>query len=414
MRERENGDVIIIGAGVSGLRAARLLHAAGRKVRVLEAAPQIGGRLRTTRTAGFLLDHGFQVLQTAYPEVSKALDIKRLRLGYFLPGACVWNGTRLLRIADPMRQPQCFAEAIRSPLGTLADKVRVALLKSRLSRTAPARIYSSPETSSATYLRQKGFSPGFIDAFFRPFFSGIFLEDRLASSSRMFAFVFSMLAKGHAALPADGIAAIPAQLAQGLPPESIQTGCQVRELLPRSVRLSDGRLLHASHILLATNQTAAANLTSLVQPRGWNATTCWHLACPTNPFPARTLVLNGSGQGPISNLAVPSSVAPTYAPAPSHLLTVSIRPNHSPTEEELFTEVRRWTHLPDLELKTLQTYSISEALPRQEPGDNAFGKASPRLADGLWVCGDHRYSASLEGALASAALAAEAILQATP
>lgn len=409
----ENGDVIIIGAGVSGLRAAQLLHAAGQRVRVLEAAPEIGGRVRTTRTGGFLLDHGFQVLQTAYPEVSKALDLKGLRLGYFLPGACVWNGTRLLRIADPTRQPQYLAEALASPLGTLADKLRVARLKWRLSRTAPARIYASPETGTGVFLRQNGFSEGFITAFFQPFFRGIFLEENLASSSRMFAFVFSMLSRGYAALPADGIGAIPAQLAAQLPPEALWTECPAREILPRGVRLADGRMLEARHIVLATNLSAAAQLTPLVQPRPWNGTTCWHLACPTNPFPARMLVLNGSEKGPISNIAVPSSVSPSYAPASSHLITVSIRPNHSPAESDLFEEIRRWANQPDLPLETLRIDSIPEALPRQEPGDNSFGTASPRLADGLWVCGDHRFSASLEGALASASLATEAILKAS-
>ncbi|MEY3000343.1 MAG: hypothetical protein RL648_557, partial [Verrucomicrobiota bacterium] len=52
------------------------------------------------------------------------------------------------------------------------------------------------------------------------------------------------------------------------------------------------------------------------------------------------------------------------------------------------------------------------ALPRQLPGDNLFGRASPRLDDGLWVCGDYRYSSSLEGAMVSAELAVKGILAA--
>lgn len=414
MAEQHNGDVIIIGAGVAGLRAAGLLHAAGRKVRVLEADREIGGRLRTSTCKGYLLDHGFQVLQTAYPEVGRALDLKGLQLGYFLPGASVWNGSRLLRIADPTREPTALLQALTSPLGTLRDKLRVALLKVRLSRTSPARIYGAPDSSTAAYLHAKGFSHAFIESFFRPFFSGIFLEDNLASSSRMFEFVFSMLAKGHAALPAQGIAAIPRQLADRIPQESIHTACRVQEILPREVRLDSGQRLRARHVLLATDSSSAATLTGKIESRGWNETTCWHLACPLNPFPARTLLLNGSGQGPISNIAVPSSVAPSYAPPASHLLTVSIRPRQAPSEEDLFNEVRRWAGIPELALQTLRTYTIPKALPRQEPGDNAFGTASPALGDGLWVCGDHRYSASLEGALASAAIAAKAILETGP
>jgi phytoene dehydrogenase-like protein len=407
-----NCDVIIIGAGVSGLHAARLLHAAGRTFQLLEAQRDIGGRLRTSVCNGFLLDHGFQVLQTAYPGVSRAVNLKALHLGYFVPGACVWNGKRLLRIADPLRQPGQLLESLRSPLGTASDKFKVALLKMGLLTCPPTRLYRRHETSTATYLRQKGFSTAFIEQFLRPFFNGIFLEEELASSSRMFEFVFSMLSKGHAALPAHGIRAIPLQLAEPLPPDSIRTECRVQQIHPREVCLANGQSLRARHILLATDQSSAAHLSSQLPGRGWHSTTCWYLACPSNPFPARHLILNGSGRGVISNIAVPSSVCPAYAPPDNHLLTVSLRPNQSPSEEHLFREVRQWAGQLDLPLRTIATFAVPHALPRQLPGDNPFGRASPRLDDGLWVCGDYRYSSSLEGAIVSAELAVKGILAA--
>ncbi|GAA1470313.1 flavin monoamine oxidase family protein [Microbacterium thalassium] len=54
----EHFDTIVIGAGVAGLTAARLLSAAGRRVVVLEARDRVGGRVWTDRTGGLVTDRG--------------------------------------------------------------------------------------------------------------------------------------------------------------------------------------------------------------------------------------------------------------------------------------------------------------------------------------------------------------------
>ncbi|WP_157416579.1 flavin monoamine oxidase family protein [Agromyces allii] len=51
-------DTVIVGAGVAGLTAARLLHAAGQRVVVVEARDRIGGRTWTDRSPGFSVDRG--------------------------------------------------------------------------------------------------------------------------------------------------------------------------------------------------------------------------------------------------------------------------------------------------------------------------------------------------------------------
>jgi phytoene dehydrogenase-like protein len=75
-------DVIIIGAGLSGLAAAVHLHRQGRRVLVLEASDRAGGRIKTDSHEGFLLDRGFQVLLTAYPETQTLLNYKDMPLSF--------------------------------------------------------------------------------------------------------------------------------------------------------------------------------------------------------------------------------------------------------------------------------------------------------------------------------------------
>ncbi len=54
----ETVDVVVIGAGVSGLAAARLIARSGRRVVVLEARDRVGGRVFTDRSGGHVTDRG--------------------------------------------------------------------------------------------------------------------------------------------------------------------------------------------------------------------------------------------------------------------------------------------------------------------------------------------------------------------
>ena len=82
-------DVAIVGAGLAGLTCAQDLTRAGLQCTVVEATDGVGGRVRTDAVDGFLLDRGFQILLSAYPQVKQRLDTAALDIGDFEPGALV-------------------------------------------------------------------------------------------------------------------------------------------------------------------------------------------------------------------------------------------------------------------------------------------------------------------------------------
>ena len=214
--------VLIVGAGISGLACALRLHEAGIPVQVIEASDGVGGRVRTDRMDDFLLDRGFQVYLSAYPEAGKLLDLEALQLQPFAAGALVYDGKQLIRVMDPFRYPRSLLSGVRAPVGTFYDKLRVALLRFRVMGSSREDIAGRPDQETQEFLRSFGFTPAMIDGFFRAFYGGIFLENELRTSSRMFEFTFKMFSEGHATLPARGMGAIPLQLAHRLPPQTIR------------------------------------------------------------------------------------------------------------------------------------------------------------------------------------------------
>jgi phytoene dehydrogenase-like protein len=201
--------VLVVGAGLAGLCCAERLADHGLAPLVLEAAEDVGGRVRTDEVEGCLLDRGFQVLLTAYPTAREVLDYQALHLQPFEPGALVRCGGRFHRVADPWRRPFAALQGVFGPIGSLSDKLRVAALRRRVLQGAVRDLFERPERTTMAALREAGFSTAMIDRFFRPFLGGVFLDTKLETSSRMFEFVFRMFASGDVAIPARGMQAIP-------------------------------------------------------------------------------------------------------------------------------------------------------------------------------------------------------------
>ncbi|RMH50505.1 MAG: FAD-dependent oxidoreductase [Bacteroidetes bacterium] len=410
-------DVLIVGAGLAGLACARHLDRRGHSFVLLDAADAVGGRVRTDEVDGFLLDRGFQVLLTAYPEAQALLDYDLLGLRSFYDGALVYVGGRLHRVADPIRRPLAAAATLLAPVGTLEDKLRVARLRAALLRGSLTDLFDREETTTLDALRRRwGFSDRMIDRFFRPFFGGIFFDRDLTASSRMFEFVFRMFAEGRAALPAGGMEAIPRQLAAPLPPEAIRLNTRVRHVEPGRVTLDDGTTLEAPAVVVATEAPAAAALLgerAAIRPTAYRSTTCLYFSAETPPVPEGVLILDGEGTGPVNNVSVLTNVAPTYGPVGRALVSAVVLGDPADDDETLERAVRRqlllwfgpavqtWAHL--------RTYRIRYALPEQAPPFLTPPERPVRLGDGLYVCGDHRATASIHGALRSGRHAGEAV-----
>jgi phytoene dehydrogenase-like protein len=407
------GQVVIIGAGVAGLCCALRLQERNIPCLILEASDAPGGRVRTDKVDGFLLDRGFQVLLTAYPEAQRQLDFKALRLRTFAPGALVRTGGKLHRVSDPFQQPWTLPATLLAPIGNVADKLAIARLRGHVRKGPVAEIWTRPETSSLEALQSFGFSPRIIDSFFRPFFGGIFLETELATSSRMLEFVFRMFSEGRAALPADGIGAIPEQLAGRLLPGTLRTGARVELIGEGRVVLTRGERVPAAAVVLATEAPEAARLLPELHPPGSHDTACLYFAAAKAPISKPVLVLNGEGSGPVDNLCVPSAVSPTYAPAGQALISATVVGAAGAEEKSLEIEVRRhltsWFGVQVADWRHLRTYRIPLALPARKSLEPT---ALPvRRKPGLYLCGDHRETPSLQGAMVSGRRAAEAVME---
>ena len=395
---RPDEPVVIVGAGLAGLAAAVALHETGVRVRVFEASDGVGGRVRTDRIDGFTLDRGFQVALTAYPEMHRQLDMGALDLQAFDPGALVWRNGKGSVVGDPFRRPGTTISTITAPIGSLFDKARIARLRHQVRSVHPARLLQGTDVPTRVALTEAGFSDTIIERFFRPLVGGIQLDADLSDSRRMFDIIFRMLADGDSAVPAAGMQAIPDQLASRLPADAIQLDARITATTPTSVTL-DGEQITAAAVIVATEGPTAATLLGL-EPVESKSVGAVYFAADEAPITDKLVVLDGTGRGPVLNVAVMSNVAASYAPTGRHLIVAAL-PGHdgATIDDDARSQLRGWWG-PQVDAWThLATYRIPHGQPRQRPPFDP--KRSVRLDDGRFVCGDHRDTASIQGAMYS-------------
>ncbi|MDJ0522019.1 MAG: NAD(P)/FAD-dependent oxidoreductase [Planctomycetota bacterium] len=398
--------VLIIGAGLAGLRCAVELQSAGVPYRVLEASDAVGGRMRTDVVDGFRLDRGFQILLTAYPEAQHALDYDALDLRSFYPGALIRRRDRFVRLADPKRKPLAALGSLFGSLGTLADKWRILRLKRNACEGSLAELWSREFTTTDEALKRMGFSEAMRDGFFQPWLSGVFLEKELRTSSRFLDFVVRMFAQGDSAVPAEGMGRIPEQLAARLEDGTIQLNTRVERVVEDGVILENGERRRASKVIVATEGPTAHGLVAGAADPGSRSVTCLYFAAEKDPVGEPTLVLDGNGRGPVTNLAVMSAVSPKYAPDGATLISASVigdaGDDDSALVKAVLAQLRRWFGADVDGWRHLRTYRIAHALPeywrrqRHRP-----------LPDNVLVAGDWCENPSIQGALRSGRMAAE-------
>ncbi len=409
---------VVVGAGLAGLRAAALLQRAGTDVVVLESSDGVGGRVRTDKADGFTLDRGFQVLLTAYPAARAAFDYRRLDLKSFAPGVVVRADEGFHELADPRRSPLRASRALDGAVARPSDIPRLLRLAASVAVPDGQRVAARPQSAIGERLRSYGFSERIIERFFRPFFAGILFDPDLSSSSRMFELIMRSFLRGDVAVPAAGMQALPEELARGL---DVRLESSVSRVAPGHVELGSGDVVEADEVIVATDGSTAHRLLGRHVPDvPWRSTVTVYWDAPRAPFERPVLVLDGDWSGPVNNLAVMSSVARTYAPPGRHLVAASLRTSgrasvpddlgDTDLDERARSQLRAWYGDVVDEWQLLRVDRIGQAQPVQSL-DRLQDLARPvRVSPGLVVCGDHRDTSSIQGALVSGRRAAEAVL----
>lgn len=407
--------IIIIGAGLAGLACARALFRHGFSCTILDASDEIGGRVRTDRVDGFLLDRGFQVFLSGYPEATAVLDYSALRLQAFHPGALVRYAGRFHRVSDPFRRPQDALATAMSSIGSLRDKLTVLKLRQdALHRQLSTRAGGEAQTTLEA-LQAYGFSSAMQERFFRPFLGGVFLDQSLSTPCGVFEQVWAAFSCGAIALPQEGMGAIARQLAEEIPKSTIRLRASVARLDGGCVVLASGERLDSAAVVLATDYATAAALRGEPVPTdAGRRSLSLYFDAGAAPVRGPWLMINGDGQGPIGTASVLSEVSSAYAPAGRALIAVSLADQSTSDSPEWLPAVRRqlrdWFGRQAEDWRHLRTDCIDRALPPLSVLAVQNGVGRPRIRPGLYHCGDYCASGTLDGALRSGRQAAEAIL----
>lgn len=395
--------VIIVGGGLAGLTCAVELERRGVDYRLLEAGERVGGRVLTDAEDGFLLDRGFQVLLTGYPEFRRLWNVENLRLRKVRSGAMIRSGGRWLCVHDPLHYPLELLDALHSPVGSLADKLRVGLLAFGSLSNNAENCFRGDSQTTLEYLQQCGFSPQFIELFWRPFLAGVFLDWELSTPAEMFRFLMPLFAFGRVAVPDLGMEQLPIQIERRLTPGRVQLNRRAVKLEGTRVWDQHGELWEGDQLVLALDGSGADTLLEEPSQVEWAGTCTSYFAAPASIGGAGRLHLNADNarESCIQHLICMSDFAPRYAPAGQHLISVSSLFG-KPAEDDLRGQLREWYGTAVDAWKLLRQYYLPRSLPR-------IAERSLRVSEGVWRCGDYTAYPSLNAAVASGRKVAESL-----
>ncbi|MCG7202744.1 MULTISPECIES: NAD(P)/FAD-dependent oxidoreductase [Streptomyces] len=424
-------DVVIVGAGIAGLSAAHRLNSAGVTTAVLEAAPYVGGRMSTEKVDGFRLDRIGQLLSTSYPELRLTPGLDALVLRRFAPGVLLHRDGRRHRAGAPagggsargaLYAVRALASAPRggsaaspvratAPMGGAVDQARLGAALGRLAGTPVERILARPELPAARALAERGVSTRTIDGFLRPLLAALLCDPELTTSSRCADLALRSFASGRLCVPEGGADVLPELLARALPPGTVHTGVRATSVSTTSVRTAEHGEVRCRAVLLATDARAAAELLPGLRVPDFHEVTVVHHTTdePATLTTGASLLLDADRSGPVSHTCVVSNVDPSRAPQGRALISSTVLgtpPADIDTAVRMHlarlygTSTRRW--------ETLAVHHTPEALPAMRPPHDL--RRPVRLLAGLYACGDHRDTSTVQGALHSAHRATAAIL----
>lgn len=407
--DKKEKSVCIIGAGISGLIAATVLEKHGYIPVIYEKTESAGGRVKTSSTKGYLLDHGFQVLLDAYPKAKQYLDYDSLLLQKFLPGAVIFRGGKQKMLGDASRKLALAIPTLLSGIGNLSDKLKIVKLNSALKKKSIEAIFLSEEKTTLLYLQEKGFSEGIINDFFKPFFSGIFLESELNTSSRMFEFVFKMFGEGNAVIPEKGIGAIPGLLTTNLKTTKFNYGRAVTAVSDDKIILENGERIDYDALIIATETTGIVD--GITKDRKWKSCVNFYFKTATPVIDKALIGLIADKDALINNIYYPSFFQESKDSA-KHYISVTVVKDHNFSKKELEIKVREelksYCNIEVSEL--IEHYSIPRALPELKDLKYDITPESTLLKNAIFQAGDHLLFGSLNAAMISGERAAEGVI----
>ncbi len=414
--------VLVAGGGLAGLVAARHLAETGVDVELLERRDEVGGRVRTVHEDGYTFDRGFQVLFTAYPAVQRELDLDALDLRHFTPGACIAREGQRSILSDPFRDPGAFTDSLFNREVTTRDKLRVLKLRRELADKSHTAIFSGSDRSIREYLEERGFSTDFIENFAAPFYGGITLDRSLSNSARVFEYTFKMLTEGLIAVPADGMGAIPEQLADHARTAgatiTLDAEVETVEADDDGATVTvDGDSQSVDAVIVATDPPTARELSGVesVPTAGRGCVTQYYSMPAGKDLGAgKRLILNAESDAP-NQVLVNSQVAPEHAPDDRQLVSATFLGDREEADARLDDMTRRalasWYpehNFPDFQL--LRTERVPFAQFEQPPGSLSELPNVDAPEGRCYLAGEYTRWSAINGAMESGKDAAQAVL----
>ena len=381
--------ILIVGGGIAGLQAANILHQNNTDFILFEKQASVGGRVSSTKKDGFILDRGFQVLQTSYPEVQRSLDLSKLQLHFFESGAKVKDQL----FFNPLRRP---FDLFSSDILTFKDVFSLAKIWFRLQGDVPA--LDGNKQTTQELIESYTFSNRFKNEFLIPFFQGVFLQEALTQPASLFFYYLQQFLYGNAAIPSGGMQAIPDQMAANLPADKLQLNKEVTALNAISITLKSGEIIEGDAVILAVDLPVAAKILGVQTPQTLASRTFYFSAKKAEKEPA---LLRLVGEQHLLHFTCLTDVNPELAPKGKALYSATSLQGSS--EEEVKVALEK--QLPGQKLTFIHSFDIPHSLQKVEAYETV-----KNAANGIVLAGDYLEFPSLQGALHSGRKAAEEIL----